>query len=163
MQNYKIEDDGVGQFIFNLKNMSTKDALTLISKTYKNLVNEGGPWPFRLAENQLTGYLTLKDKTEKIFLERAESYRKMLFQILPLALSSRLLFRGDSFKIRWEKFIISVRKTFPLRLYISLLLSPFTLAFLIVLVGLGNLVYFFNPRGGQPTQIKMVYPERTEN
>jgi len=160
MQDYKIENDGVGQFIFDLKNMSTQNALSLISKTYQKLVNEGGPWPFRLAENQLTGYLTLKDKTEKIFLERAESYRKMLFQILPLALSSRLLFRGNSFKIHWEEFIIIVRKTFPLRFYISLLLSPFTLALLIVLVGFGNLIYLFNPRGGQPTQIKMVYPEK---
>ena len=160
MKNYRIQDDGVGQFIFELKNMSNKDALPLISKTYQKLVDEGGPWPFRLAENQLTGYLTLKDKTEKIFLERAESFRKMLFQILPLALSSRLLFRGNSFKIHWKEFIISVRKTFPLRFYISLLLSPFILALLIVLVGFGNLIYLFNPRGGQPTQIKMVYPEK---
>jgi len=160
MQNYKIENDGVGQFIFDLKNMSTQDALSLISKTYQKLVNEGGPWPLRLAENQLTGYLTLKTKTEKIFFERAESYRKMLFQILPLALSSRLLFRGDSFKIRWGKFIISVRKTFPVRFYISLLLSPFILAFLLSLVGFGNLIYLFNPKGGQPTQIRKVYPEK---
>jgi haloalkane dehalogenase len=157
--NYKINDDGVGQFIFDLKNMKSKDAISLISKTYHNLVNEGGPWPFRLAENQLTGYLNLKTKTEKIFLERAKSYRKMLFQILPLALSSRLLFRGESFKIRWEKFINLVRKTFPLRYYISLLLSLFTLALVIVMVGLGNLIYLFNPKGGQPKQIKVVYPE----
>ncbi|MBT8387230.1 MAG: radical SAM protein, partial [Ignavibacteria bacterium] len=160
MQNYKIENDGVGQFIFNLKHMSTQNALSLISKTYQKLVDEGGPWPFRLAENQLAGYLTLKDKTEKIFLERAESYRKMLFQILPLAISSRLLFRGNSFKIHWKEFIIIARKTFPLRFYISLLLSPYTLALLILLVGFGNLIYLFNPRGEQPMQIKMIYPEK---
>jgi len=159
-QNYKIEDDGVGSFIFDLKNMSTQNALSLISKTYQNLVNEGGPWPFRLAENQLAGYLILRSKTEKIFFERAESYRRMLFQILPLALSSRLLFRGNGFKTRWKEFVNNVRKTFPLRFYISLLLSPFILALLIVLVGFGNLIYLFNPRGGQPTQIKMVYPEK---
>ena len=160
MKNYKIENDGVGLFIYNLKNMSRKDALSLITKTYQKLVDEGGTWPFRLAENQLTGYLNLITKTEKIFLERAESYRKILFQILPLALSSRLLFRGDGFKTRWKKFIDDVRKTFPFRFYISLMLSPFTLAFLIVLVGFGNLFYLFNPKGGQPTQIRMVYPEK---
>ena len=163
MQNYKIEDDGVGSFIFDLKNMSIKNALSLISKTYQNLVNEGGPWPFRLAENQLAGYLSLRSKTEKIFLERAESYRKMLLQILPFALSSRLFFRGDSFKNRWKKFISDVRKFFPFGFYISFLLSPFILAFLLALVGFGNLIYLFNPQGGQPTQIRMVYPERTEN
>jgi radical SAM superfamily enzyme YgiQ (UPF0313 family) len=163
IKNYKIQDDGVGQFIFDLKKMSASDAHSLISRTYQKLVNEGGPWPFRVAENQLCGYLNLKDKPQKVFLARAESYRKMLFQILPLALSTRFLFRGDSFKQRWKKFIIGVRKTFPLRFYFSLLLSPFILAFLILMVGFGNLVYLINPRGGQPTQIKMVYPGISEN
>jgi haloalkane dehalogenase len=159
MQNYKIDNDGVGQFIFELKNMSNKNALRLISKTYKKLVDEGGPWPFRLAENQLNGYLNLKTKTDQIYLERAESYRKMLLQILPLAVSSRFLFRGESFKARWANFINIVKKTFPLRYYISLVLSPLILGLLVVIVGFGSLIYFFNPKGGQPNQIKMVYPQ----
>jgi len=160
MKEYKIEDDGVGNFIFELKNMSTKDALSLISRTYQKLVSEGGPWPLRLAENQLAGYLNLRTKSEKIFLERAESYRNLLFQILPFALSSRLLFRGNSFKIHWKKFIFDIRKTFPLRFYTSLLIAPFILVSLLILVGFGNLIYHFNPRGGQPRQIRMVYPEK---
>jgi len=163
IKNYKIQNDGVGKFIFDLKKMSASDAHSLISRTYQKLVNEGGPWPFRVAENQLAGYLTLKTKSGKVILERAESYRKMLFQILPLALSTRFLFRSDNYKIRWKKFIFSVRKTFPLRFYCSLLLSPFILAILIAMVGIGNLIYLINPRGGQPTQIKMVYPGKSEN
>ena len=145
MQNYKIDNDGVGQFIFELKNMSNKNALRLISKTYKKLVDEGGPWPFRLAENQLNGYLNLKTKTDQIY--------------LPLAVSSRFLFRGESFKARWANFINIVKKTFPLRYYISLVLSPLILGLLVVIVGFGSLIYFFNPKGGQPNQIKMVYPQ----
>jgi radical SAM superfamily enzyme YgiQ (UPF0313 family) len=163
IKNYKIEDDGVGHYIFDLNKMTTNDALSLISNTYQKLVDEGGPWPFRLAENQLSGYLTLKNKSGKALLERAESYRKMLYQILPLAISTRLLFSGNHFNERWKKFVTTVRKTFPLRFYFSLLLSPFYLAFLIIMVGFGNLIYFINPRGEQPTQIKMVYPEITVN
>ncbi len=161
-KNYRIQDDGVGQFIFNLNKMTTDDALSLISNTYQQLVDEGGSWPFRLAENQLAGFLTLKTKYENVLLERAEAYRKMLFQILPLAISTRLLFRGNNFKVRWNKFIVNVRNNFPLRFYLSVFLSPFYLAFLLLMVGLGNLIYIFNPRGSQPTQIKIAYPGISE-
>ncbi|UCH65074.1 MAG: hypothetical protein JSW63_10760 [Ignavibacterium sp.] len=143
--------------------MSTDDAQSLISGTYKKLINEGGPWPFRLAENQLSGYLILINKSEMVLLERAKSYRDMLFQILPLTLSTILLFRGNHFKERWKKFITTVRKTFPLRFCFSLLLSPFYLAFLIIMVGFGNLIYLVNPGGSQPTQIRKVYPILSEN
>lgn len=158
-ENYKIQNDGVGKFIFDPDNMSSKDALTLISKTYGSLVSEGGPWPFRIAENQLLGYTTLIGKTDKICSERAESYRKMLFQILPIAFSSRILFRGENFKIRWKKFIIRIRQNFPFRFYISLFISPFALFFLLILTGLGNLIYLINPNGGKPAKIIRYYPE----
>jgi len=163
MKNYRIQEDGVGKFIFDLKRIQTEDGLLLISETYKQLVNEGGPWPFRIAENQLSGYLHLRTRNKNILLERAESYRKMLFQILPFAISSGLLFRGKHFQIRWKEFVKSVRKTFPFRFYISLLISPFALAAVLVITGLGNLIYLCNARGSQPTQIKMVYPEKAEN
>ena len=158
MQNYSIEDDGVGKFIFNLGSMSITDALSLIQKTYKGLINEGGPWPFRLAENLLSGYLTLRSKTEEILLERADSYRKLLFQILPLALCTQLIFRGESFRSRMKRFKRTISNIFPHQYYISLLLSPFTLLLIFLLVSISNLLYFINPSGEQPPKIKVAYP-----
>jgi radical SAM superfamily enzyme YgiQ (UPF0313 family) len=162
MNNYIIEDDGVGKFIFNLANMSNSNALSLIQKTYQGLIDEGGPWPFRLAENLLSGYLTLRSKTEEIFLERADSYRKLLFQILPLALSTQLIFKGESFRSRMKRFKGSVANIFPLQYFISLLLSPFTLFLILLLVSLSNLLYFINPSGEQPPKIRVVYPARVK-
>ena len=48
LEDYQVERDGIGDFNFSLKNMGRKEAAELVSHTYSGLVDEGGPWPFRL-------------------------------------------------------------------------------------------------------------------
>ncbi|MCW8803836.1 MAG: radical SAM protein [Ignavibacteriaceae bacterium] len=163
MQNYIIQDDGVGKFIFDLQSIPNMQALSLISETYKGLIKEGGPWPFRLAENLLSGYFTLKSKTDEVFLERAESYRKLLFQILPLALCTQLIFRGEHFRLRMKKFKRKVRNNFPFRYFSALLISPFMLILILLFVSISGLLNLIKPRGEQPPRIRMVYPESILN
>ena len=158
IKNYIIQDDGVGKFVFDLQSMSNMQALSLISETYKGLIKEGGPWPFRLAENLLSGYLTLKSKTDEVFLERAESYKRLLFEVLPLAMCTQLIFRGEHFRLRMKKFKLTVRNNFPLRYITALLTSPFILFLIIFIVSISSLLHFIKPRGEQPPKIRMVYP-----
>ncbi|MEJ2104387.1 MAG: hypothetical protein P8X47_07410, partial [Ignavibacteriaceae bacterium] len=90
--------------------------------------------------------------------ERADSYRRLLFQILPLAVSTQVIFRGKSFKSRMKRFKRTTSNIFPIQYFVSLLLSPFILLLLLLLVGISNLLYFINPLGEQPPKIRVVYP-----
>jgi radical SAM superfamily enzyme YgiQ (UPF0313 family) len=158
VKKYRLQNDGIGQYIFKLKNMSNSDALSLISQTYKNLVNEGGPWPFRIAENQLNGFLTLKNKPAFVFKERAESYRKMLFQILPLALLSGILFKGEKFRKRWKIFRKTFRTSFAIKYYSSWITSIFILPLLVIITVAGRLRHKLKSWGDQPEKIRVFYP-----
>ncbi len=155
---YKVELDGITDFNFESRSFSHVDALKLVFSTYTKLVNEGGPWPFRMFENLLNGYLNLKDKTEPLFITRSEKYKKMLFPVCFLAFVSRVFFFGKSFRKRWNHTMMLFFKTSPHMFALCLLLSPIILLLLSGIYLIANLIYFLNPKGDQPDYIRKEYP-----
>jgi hypothetical protein len=86
LQGFSFEQDSIDNFTFELRDAPRDEALGVVSDTYRRLVSEGGPWPFRFTENLLRGYRTLADREDPIYRSRAMAYRKMLGQVLPLAM-----------------------------------------------------------------------------
>lgn len=154
---YKVELDGISDFNFELKNFSHVNARKLIFKTYSGLVNEGGAWPFRMFENLLNGYLTLKNNANPVLSNRAKIYKSMIFPLCLIAFTSRLFFWGNGFKKRWTKSMITFAKSFPLWFAFSIIISPLVALYLFVIYLFGNLFYTLNPLGDQPDFIKKVY------
>jgi radical SAM superfamily enzyme YgiQ (UPF0313 family) len=157
-KDYQVEDDGISAFNFRLKHYSHDQAHELVFDTYRNLVKEGGPWPFRMFENLLSGYLNLHQSTDPVLRSRAEVYRSMLFSISLLAVVSRYFFYGNGFMQRWKRIMCFYKAAFPVKYYSSLLISPLLAIILLILYGSANLIYFLNPNGGQPDFIKGKYP-----
>ena len=120
LDNHFLESEGVGDYTFSLKNFSSDQAKALVSDTYSGLVEEGGPWPFRLAENLLQGHLNLINADSLIYRQRAAAYWKMLLPILPLVLLSGFMFRGKPFQERHRKFRRSLRSYSPIRYHLAL-------------------------------------------
>ena len=154
---YQVELDGITEFNFETRSFSHEKALKLVFSTYSGLVDEGGPWPFRMFENLLKGYLNLKEKKEKVFSERAGMYKSMLFPVCILAFASRAFFFGKGFSKRWANTMKHFFKSFPLLFVLSLLLSPFIIVLLSCIYLIANLLYIINPLGDQPDFIRKEY------
>jgi hypothetical protein len=154
---FKVDRDGIGDFNFVLKNIERDHARTLVSDTYSALVEEGGPWPFRLAENLLKGFLNLKDSGNPLYRERAGGYWKILKPILPVALLCGAMFRGRAFRRRHRAFRRELRKFSPgwylLGSAAGLTLWP---ALLLLSWG-GRLHHALSPLGDQPNKIRRTY------
>ncbi len=110
---YQFENDNIQEFAFELSDASRDEALDVVSGTYRRLVAQGGPWPFRFAENLLRGYQQLSTTDDLPCRWRAEAYRKLLGPVLPLAMVSRLLFHGSGFARRWRMAMRICTKSFP--------------------------------------------------
>jgi hypothetical protein len=160
-EDYRIEKDGIGDFNFTLKNIDRAEAKALVSDTYSDLVNEGGPWPFRLAENLLRGFLNLRESGNPLFRERAAGYWKMLKPILPVALLCGVMFRGGPFRKRHLAFRRDLRIFSPgwflLGTAAGLVLWPG----LLLLSGWGRLHHALSPLGDQPDKIRRTYEGQT--
>jgi len=157
--NYQVEYDGITDFNFASKNFSHKGALKIVFNTYFALVKEGGPWPFRLFENLLNGFVFLNGRKENLYIQRTKTYKAMLWPLSLMAFSSRLFFNGKNYRKRWLKTMKLFRKTFPLLWVISASLSPLIAIILIVIYSISLLVYWINPRGDQPNYIRTIYPK----
>ena len=157
LEDYQIECDGIGDFTFTLKNITRDDATELVSQTYCELVNEGGPWPFRLAENLLQGHLNLRSSDNPLYRERADAYGKMLKTILPVALLSGFMFHGKPFKKRHKKFRQDLRRLSQSRYYLGMAMGLAVWPGLLLLSWWGRLKYLFNPLGDQPNKIRRTY------
>jgi len=131
--------------------------LEVISKTYKNLVKEGGPWLFRIFENLISGYINLSQSDNSIYKKRAEKYKEMIFPICLLSFSSIFFFYGKNFKKRWFKIIKFFRLNFNLYFWISLIFSPIVVIALIFIYFFGFLTFWLNPYGDQPEKSKTEY------
>ena len=156
-KDYKFENDGIINFNFETKDFPHDEAIDLIISTYSKLVNEGGPWPFRVFENLLNGYLNLKGNKEYVFLNRAKIYKSMLLKSGILAFSSRLFFFGKGFRRRWNKTMWQLLKTFPYLFFLDLFLLPIVGFILLFLYLIANVIYYINPKGEQPDFIRTVY------
>ncbi len=157
LSDYKVELDGISDFNFKTVNYSHEKAGELIFATYSGLVKEGGAWPFRMFDNLLNGYIRLKNNENPVLSNRALIYKSMIFPVCLLAFTSRLFFRGKSFRKRWAKSMIAFSGTFPLYFGVSVFLSPLVAFYLSGIYLFGNLFYRINPKGDQPDFIKKNY------
>jgi radical SAM superfamily enzyme YgiQ (UPF0313 family) len=158
LDDYRIESDGIGDFNFVLKNFHRAEAQVLVSRTYAGLVEEGGPWPFRLSENLLQGYLNLRGSDKPLYQQRAAAYWKMLQNMLPLALLSGSLFAGKAFRNRHRKFRQDLRRLSRRRYYQALAVGWLLLPWLLLSSWWGKLIYNLSPHGDQPNKIRRRYP-----
>jgi len=153
-----LKSESVGDFTFSLKNFSIGQAKAMVSDTYSGLVKEGGPWPFRLAENLLRGHLNLISAGSLIYRQRAAAYWKMLLPILPLVLLSGFMFRGQPFQERHREFRRSLRRYSPFRYHLAMATGLAFWPVLMLISWWGRLMYRLNPHGDQPNKIRRVYP-----
>lgn len=151
-----IKNENIALINFEPKNMSRNEVEKVVTNTYTGLVAEGGPWPFRLFENVLTGYTCLKNKNG-IFAARALKYKKQIFPLCLLAFSSMLFFRSRSFLKRWFRSMKKFARQFPFLFTLTLLLLPFTTVVLIIIYGWGQIRYTLNPLGDQPDTLRKEY------
>lgn len=154
---YKVELDSISDFNFNLKNQSREEALKVVFSTYSALVDEGGPWPFRMFENLLNGYLNLNDNPRPVLAQRAKNYRPMLFPIGLFAVASRLFFFGKGFMKRWLILMKKYAKVFPNHFFFSLFLAPLVGSIVLVIYWYGNISHHLKPKGDQPNFIRKEY------
>lgn len=152
---YTVENDGIAAFNFESVAFPHPEALKLVFSTYSNLVKEGGPWPFRLFENLLNGYLNLKNNPDSTFSNRAQIYKKMLSPLYLLAFASRFFFFGKAYRKRWNRSMKEFCLHFPLLFSLNVLLWPVVMMVLIGIYLLANMVYHLNPRAGQPEFIRI--------
>jgi len=158
-ESYDVGNDGLVSFNFKTKNLSHQEALAVVFSTYKNLVDSGGPWPYRLFENLLQGYISLSHKENAVFRERAAAYKKLLPAIALLAFSSRFLFNGKGFHAKWKLAMKDFRRHFPFQFLICTLASPLIVLALILIYGYGYLRYHLSSLGDQPDFLRKVYEE----
>jgi hypothetical protein len=156
---YKVELDGITNYNFETKSCSHTEARKLVFATYTGLVKEGGPWPFRLFENLLTGYLNLRGNENPILSNRASTYKALISPIFILAFASRFFFFGKNFKTKWKSTMSKFYKTFPLYFFLSIILSPFVVILLSAIYLFGNLFYIIKPNGDRPDYVRVVYDE----
>jgi haloalkane dehalogenase len=157
LDSYRYEDDRVNKYIFKLENFTAGQGLALVNSAYTGLVEEGGPWPFRVFENLLSGHCRLSASADLVLQNRARAYYKLLGQVLPLAVISRMLFSGPGFKKRWQQAMQTCRRQFPVRYWSGLLAGILYLPVLAVLYGLAQIRHFLSPAGDQPRQIRIEY------
>jgi len=156
-RNYTFQGDSIGRFTFRLDRLTHSEALKGVARTYRGLVGEGGPWPFRLYEVLLSGYLFLRCHQNPVLRVRAGAYRKMIPTIMPLAVASRVFFRRREFKRRWFRVMKNTLDTFPV-LSIAGLVGGFVIS--LAFSGLylvANLAHLVRPHGDQPPQICRTY------
>ena len=157
IKDYKVEMDGIASFNFEAKSFSHVEALKLMFLTYSKLVKEGGPWPFRMFENLLSGYLNLKNNAEAEMNCRSQKYKKMLFPLCILAFVSRFFFFGKSFRKRWNDIMKLFIQTSLFLFVLCLILAPFVVTILSSIYLYGFLKYHLNSKGDQPNFIRVEY------
>lgn len=155
--NYDISRDGIFEFNYESSGFPRPEALKLIRKTYESLVNEGGPWCFRMFENLLKGYCNLKDSTNFQLQKRAEGYKAMLFPLSLLACASRGFFSGKGFRTKWRKSMQLFLNSSPLLFGISMIAFPLMVILLATVYAMGNILHHLSPHGDQPDFIRRVY------
>lgn len=142
---------------FEFKHFSQGASVDLIFKTYKELVNEGGPWIFRFFENYISGIKRLADSDDPIVRHRLTGYKKLLIPFVPLMYICRLRFHGKGFVKRWKRVMKEAYALFPGMLIGSFFLSLIYFPVLSLYSFLGNLRHHLLPHGDQPETIRMEY------
>lgn len=154
---YKVEYDGITDFNFASKSFSHDKAKALVFETYTELVKEGGPWPFRLFENLINGYTLLKGSNNALFVQRARTYKSLLWPLILMAFASRFFFIGKAFRKRWNHTMKIYFKEMPFIAIFIALASPVVAFILLFIYLIANLLYALIPLGDQPDFIRREY------
>jgi haloalkane dehalogenase len=162
-KNYTFQGDSIGRFTFTLDRLTHGEALGGVARAYRGLVAEGGPWPFRLYEVLLSGYLSLRSHRNPVLHARAGAYRKMIPTILPLAVASRVFFRRREFKRRWSRVMKETLALMPIRAVAGIIVGLFVSLVFSGLYVLANLLHLLRPHGDQPPRIRRAYASVTTN
>jgi radical SAM superfamily enzyme YgiQ (UPF0313 family) len=157
IRGYTFENDNIGRYSFSLKDVTPEDALECVAETYRGLVAEGGPWPFRLTENLFRGYRHLSSGADPVLRARASAYWKMCKPLMPLAILSRVFFRGSGFKKRWRSLMCQTARAHLPQFMGSLLVAIVACPFLVGIYVIANVLYWIRPRGDQPRFIRVEY------
>jgi haloalkane dehalogenase len=155
VQGYAFANDSIGHYSFTLRDVAPEEALDCVAGAYRGLVAEGGPWPFRLAENLLRGYRHLSSEAHPVLRARALAYWKMCKPLLPLAIVSRAFFRGSGFKKRWSILMRQTWREHSVVFIGSCLVAIIACPFLMGIYGVANMLYWIRPRGDQPRFIRV--------
>ena len=156
-EGHAFENDSIDRFTFELRGAGREEALQAVSDTYRRLVAEGGPWPFRFAETLLSGYRELSRMDGPEFRTRARAYRKLFRRILPLAMVGRLLYHGEGFARRWERAMRITVRMAPLLTLVSAVVAMLAVPILVALYAGARASFWLRPSGDQPTCMRREY------
>jgi haloalkane dehalogenase len=137
--------------------MKQEESTRYILGAYQSLVDEGGPWPFRMFENIYTGIKTLQKFEGPEFRARVEGYKKILTSLYILSCISGLIFFGKGFRKRWRKLMGQFFLERPLYCLSGWIIGILILPVLSVYVLLGSAKHFILPAGDQPETIRIEY------
>ncbi|MBN2361050.1 MAG: radical SAM protein [Deltaproteobacteria bacterium] len=154
---YRYEDDGVARSNFLYRHFSNDQIEGRVMTTYRQLVDEGGPWPFRLAETLGRGARALAADPDPRVVARATAYRALRRRLLPLALVSRLLFRGRGFRTRWRRAVGELWRESPAAVVVNFALGLLLLPVLAASRAWGSLRFALSRCGDQPDTIERRY------
>ena len=156
-EGHAFENDSIDRFTFELRGAGREEALQVVSDTYRRLVAEGGPWPFRFAESLLSGYGELSRMDGQEFRTRAAGYKKLFRRILPLAMVGRLVFHGEGFARRWRRAMRITMRTFPLITLSSAVVAVLAVPILAALYAGARASFWLRPSGDQPKCMRREY------
>jgi len=154
---YRYQDDGVGRSNFHFRHFDAEQIERRVMTTYRQLVDAGGPWPFRLVETLGRGAAALASDPDPLLVARATAYRRVVRQLLPFALISRLLFRGAGFRVRWRHTIGALWHEEPFAVAGNALLGLLALPLLLAIRGWGGLRFALSRDGDQPDTLERRY------
>ncbi len=162
IENYEYKNDGVGKFNFYFKNLQHHEVRGIIFETYKKLVLFGGHWAFRVFANLLNGLDYLKSTEDCALLNRKSGYKKMLFQIYPLAFSGIFFFYGKGFRKSWQKSMTLFFRKYKLLALPGMIFGLILVPLLLLIRIYGAVKFLVNPYGEQPKTIIKKYHSQGE-
>jgi hypothetical protein len=142
---------------FRFKHITQEESMNYILTTYQKLVDEGGPWPFRMLENSYKGIKSLKKEDGPEFMARVKGYEKLLPPLFVLSCICGMLFYGKGFRDRWKKLMGAIFFDRPIFWILGWILAIFALPLLAGYVFLGSLRHAILPAGDQPETTRMEY------
>ncbi len=154
---YEYENDGVASCNMLYKNFTHSELRKLSLLTYKRLVQQDGPWPVRMLENAIAGYIHLCHTPHPLLEKRRKGYRKIATRLFPLSLCAFISFPRLWIRIRIWKMWLNAAGRFPLAFGLSLLATPVLLPVLYLLYWFGVMKFALSPEGDQPETIRRAY------
>ncbi len=157
VDNYNYSNVRLEKASFKYKHFSQEESVSMIYNTYQKLVDDGGPWPFRMFTNIRNGIKTMKKLEGDEFKTRLNTYKKMKFPLYVLSFISGIMFFGKNFRKKWNKEMKDCFFENPFYFFIVVLISIVSLPLLILIVLWGKIRHFVLPFGDQPETIRMEY------